>query len=162
MQDPAICYTPDRVLSYSMRLFLCERPFVGLVVKVCASRAEDTEFDSRLRRGDFSGSSHTSDLKIGTPVATLPDAWRYRVSRPSVKPRDQIWWKCSLFLGCLMSQYHAKHSPGTFLVGNFTCWPSETEDVDQTDFLMRSHCADTGRTSPSGEPKTSSVWQSRY
>ena len=30
--------------------------------------------------GIFSGSSHTSDLKIGTPVATLPGAWRYRVS----------------------------------------------------------------------------------
>ena len=29
------------------------------------------EFESRLRRY-FSGSSHTSDLKIGTPVATLP------------------------------------------------------------------------------------------
>ena len=24
--------------------------------------------------------SHSSDLKIGTPVATLPGAWRYRVS----------------------------------------------------------------------------------
>ena len=30
--------------------------------------------------GIFSGSSHTSDLKIGTPVATLPGAWRCRVS----------------------------------------------------------------------------------
>ena len=30
--------------------------------------------------GIFSGSSHTSDFKIGTPVATLPGAWRYRVS----------------------------------------------------------------------------------
>ena len=28
----------------------------------------------------FTRSSHTSDLKIGTPVATLPGAWRYRVS----------------------------------------------------------------------------------
>ena len=28
----------------------------------------------------FSGSSHTSDLKIDTPVATLPGAWCYRVS----------------------------------------------------------------------------------
>ena len=28
----------------------------------------------------FSRSSHTSDLNIGTPVATLPGAWRYRVS----------------------------------------------------------------------------------
>ena len=26
------------------------------------------------------GSSHTSDLKTGTPVATLPGAWSYRVS----------------------------------------------------------------------------------
>ena len=51
---------------------------VGLVVKASASRAEDPGFESRLRR-DFSGSSHTSDLKIGTPVATLPGAWRYRV-----------------------------------------------------------------------------------
>ena len=32
--------------------------------------------------GIFPGSSHrtTSDLKIDTPVATLPGAWRYRVS----------------------------------------------------------------------------------
>ena len=30
--------------------------------------------------GIFPGSSHTSDLKIGTPVATLPGVWCYRVS----------------------------------------------------------------------------------
>ena len=30
--------------------------------------------------GIFSGSSHTSDLKIGTPMAALPGAWRNRVS----------------------------------------------------------------------------------
>ena len=35
---------------------------VGLVVKVPASRAEGPGFESRLRL-DFSGSSHTSDLK---------------------------------------------------------------------------------------------------
>ena len=34
----------------------------------------------------FSGSSHTRDLKIGTPVATLPDAWRYRVSTGTGRP----------------------------------------------------------------------------
>ena len=45
----------------------------GLVVKASASGAEDPGFESRLRR-DFSRSSHTSDLKIGTPVATLPGA----------------------------------------------------------------------------------------
>ena len=40
----------------------------GLVVKASASRAEDPGFESRFRR-DFSGSSYTSDSKIGTPVA---------------------------------------------------------------------------------------------
>ena len=49
------------------------------MVKVSASGAEGPGFDSRLRR-DFSRSSHTSDLKIGTPVATLAGAWCYRVS----------------------------------------------------------------------------------
>ena len=49
----------------------CSQPlsqyrFVGPVVKVSASRAADPGFDSR---GDFSGSSHTSDIYTGTPVA---------------------------------------------------------------------------------------------
>ena len=35
---------------------------------------------SRLRRGDLSGLSHTSGIKTGTPVATLPDAWRNMIS----------------------------------------------------------------------------------
>ena len=52
---------------------------IGLVVKAFASRAADLAFDSRLR-GFFSGMSHTSDLKIGTPVATLLGVWRYKVS----------------------------------------------------------------------------------
>ena len=52
---------------------------VGLVVKASTSRAEDPGFESHLR-WDFSWSSRTSDSKIGTPVATLPGAWRYRVS----------------------------------------------------------------------------------
>ena len=39
------------------------------MVKASTSGAEDPGFESRLRR-DFSGSSHTSDLNIGTPVAT--------------------------------------------------------------------------------------------
>ena len=48
---------------------------VGLVVKASASGAEDPGFESHLQR-DFSGSIHTRDLKIGTPVATLPGAWQ--------------------------------------------------------------------------------------
>ena len=59
--------------------------------KASASRAEDPEFESRLRR-DFLGSSHTSDSKIGTPVATLPGAWRYRVSAGTGRPGVSILW----------------------------------------------------------------------
>ena len=40
--------------------------------------------------GIFSGSSHTSDLKIGTPVATLPGAWRYRVGAGAGRPGVRI------------------------------------------------------------------------
>ena len=63
---------------FGMPLSLNHR-FVGLVVKVSTSRADDPGFKSRLRR-DFFGSSHTSDLKIATPVTILPGAWCYRAS----------------------------------------------------------------------------------
>ena len=63
----------------------------GLVVKASASRAEDPGFESRFRR-DFSGSSHTSELQTGTPVATLPGAWRYRVSAGNGRPGVSILW----------------------------------------------------------------------
>ena len=59
--------------------------------KASASRAEDAGFESRLRR-IFSGSSHTSDFNIGTPVATLPGAWRYRVSAGTGRPDVSILW----------------------------------------------------------------------
>ena len=38
----------------------------------------------------FPGSSPTSDLKIGTLVATLPGAWRYRVSAGTSWPGVSI------------------------------------------------------------------------
>ena len=59
------------------------------MVKASASGAEDPGFESRLRR-DFSGSSPTSDFKIGTPVATLPGAWRDRVSTGTGRPGVSI------------------------------------------------------------------------
>ena len=62
---------------------------VGLVVKVSTSGAEDPGYESRLRR-DFSGSSHTSDFKTGTPVAPLPGAWHYRVSAGTGRPGVSI------------------------------------------------------------------------
>ena len=61
----------------------------GLVVEASDSGAEDPGFESRWRR-DFSGLSHTSDLKIGTPVATLPGAWHYRVSTGAGRPGVSI------------------------------------------------------------------------
>ena len=62
---------------------------VGLVVKASASGAEDPGFESRLGR-DFSGSSRTSDLKTGAPVATLPGAWHYRASAGTGRPGVSI------------------------------------------------------------------------
>ena len=59
------------------------------MVEVSVSRVEDPGFESRLRR-DFSRSSHTSDSKIGTPVATLPGAWHYRVSAGTRRPGVSI------------------------------------------------------------------------
>ena len=59
------------------------------MVKASASEAEDPGFESRLRR-DFSGSSHTSDSKNGSPVATLPGAWHYRVSAGTCRPGVSI------------------------------------------------------------------------
>ena len=56
------------VVAVVVVVVLCCRSLVqGSVSRVAVPR-----FDSRSRRGDFSGSSHTSGLKIDTPVATLP------------------------------------------------------------------------------------------
>ena len=51
---------------------------VGLVVK--APRERKIPGSNPARAGILPGSSHTSEFKIGTPLATLPAAWRYRVS----------------------------------------------------------------------------------
>ena len=59
------------------------------MVKALSSGAEDQGFESSLRR-DFSESSHTSDLQIGTPVATLPGAWHYRVTAGTGRPDVSI------------------------------------------------------------------------
>ena len=61
----------------------------GHVVKASTSRVEDPGFESRLFR-NFSKSSHTSDLKSGTPVATLPGTWRHRVSAGTGWPSVSI------------------------------------------------------------------------
>ena len=50
------------------------------MVTALAWRTEDPGFSNPACARFFPGSGHTSDLEIGTPVATLPGAWRYRVS----------------------------------------------------------------------------------
>ena len=52
-------------------------------------RVEDPGFESCLR-WDFSRLRHTSDIKIVTPVATLPGAWRYRVNAGTGRPEVSI------------------------------------------------------------------------
>ena len=52
---------------------------VGLVVRR-PPRERKVPGSNPACAGIFSGSSHTSDLNIGTPVATLPGAWRDRVN----------------------------------------------------------------------------------
>ena len=74
------------------------------MLKAPASRAEDPRFESRMCR-DFSGVELYQWFNIGTPVATLPGAWRYRVSDGTGRPGVSIlWlgemesWICSFYL----------------------------------------------------------------
>ena len=53
-------------------------------------------FESRFSRGSFSRPNHTSDSKIGTPVATLPGAWPYRVSTGAGWPRISTLRLCGI------------------------------------------------------------------
>ena len=62
---------------------------VGLVVRR-PPRERKIPGSNPACTGIFSGSSHTSDLKIGTPVATLPGAWRHRVSAGTGRPGVSI------------------------------------------------------------------------
>ena len=74
-----------------LTLQLAEDRLVGLVVKASASRAGGPGFESRWRLG-FSGSSHTSDLNIGTPAATRPGACCYRACAGTGRAGVSILW----------------------------------------------------------------------
>ena len=62
---------------------------VGLVVR-CLPQEHKILGSNPACAGIFSGSSYTSDLKIGTPVTALPGAWRYRVSPGTGRPGVSI------------------------------------------------------------------------
>ena len=83
--------------KYKWRMVMALQPTVSFLWPINLNlnslglKAEDLVFQPRLRR-DFSGSSHTSDLKTGIPVATLPGAWCYRVSVWTGWPDVSILW----------------------------------------------------------------------
>ena len=52
---------------------------IGLVVKASASERK-IPGSNLACTGIFFGSSHTSNIEIDAPVATLPGSWCYRVS----------------------------------------------------------------------------------
>ena len=72
----------------AMRLwvYLFVRLSVTLTASLASPRERKIPGSSPAYTEIFPGSSHTSDLKIGTPVATLPGAWRYRVSAGTGRP----------------------------------------------------------------------------
>ena len=65
-----VCVSYSLALSHR-RLRVCplDDRLCGQMVKASSSVMADTGFESRFLPGDFSGSSNTSDLNIGTPVA---------------------------------------------------------------------------------------------
>ena len=72
-----LLYPANRI--YLLCMPLLPQRLVGLVVRR-PPRERKIPGSNLAGAGIFSGSSHTSDLKIGTSVVTLPGAWRYRVS----------------------------------------------------------------------------------
>ena len=58
--------------------------------KVSAWRTADLGF--HFRHGSFSRSSHTSEFKIGTPVASLSHPWHYRASARTGWPGVSTLW----------------------------------------------------------------------
>ena len=92
-------WATSNVKFYSLSLFLClcmfslVSAFVSLLsLYICFIQSVSVPGSNPTCARIFSGSSHTSDLKIGTPVATLPGAWRYKVSAGTGRPGVSILW----------------------------------------------------------------------
>ena len=69
-----MCYVKDYMFVWHNSVIM------DRLVLRCPPRERKIRGSNPAYVGIFPGSSHTSDLKIGTPVATLPSAWHYRVS----------------------------------------------------------------------------------
>ena len=77
--------------SISRCSYVFQDRLIGLVVKASA-RGRKILGSNLTCTGIFLGSSHTSELKIGTPVATLPGTWHYRVSARTGWPGVSVLW----------------------------------------------------------------------
>ena len=72
---------------------------------------------------------------------------------------DSVKQGCWLFVGCLMSQQHARVSQGPICSDKFTCCYTKTEVADQTFYLTQSQYTDTGSTRPSVDPTMLGTWR---
>ena len=85
---------PSRLLlgqSQKRLVLVQDDRLVGLVVRRLPQERK-VPGSNPACAGIFSGSSHTCDLNIGTPVATLPGAWHYRISAGTGQPGVRILW----------------------------------------------------------------------
>ena len=82
----------DSVELLSPALMLLPPPLDRLVGLVVRRPPREWKIPGSIPACDgiFSGSSHAIDLKIDTPVATLPGTWRYRVSTGTGRPGISI------------------------------------------------------------------------
>ena len=112
------------------------------MVKASDSRTADPGFDSRLRR-DHSRSSRTSDLKVGTPVATLPGAWRHRVSTRNGWPGVSF----SVTVEGLIYNFYLS-VPGVWRhrVSAWTGWPGVSFSVTADGLIYNFYVSVTTRT----------------
>ena len=114
---------------------LWQNRLVGLVVRHPPSERK-IRGSNPACAGIFSGSSHTSDSKIGTPVATLPGTWRYRVRAGTGRPGVSIrWlgevesWICSFCLSVAARKVVWADRPWDTLV---CCWDVKQPTNKQT------------------------------
>ena len=104
-QKDAQAYTQWFTSRYPVIYSLCDSPtdadqaccpppvhhLVGLEAR-CSPSEQQTWVQFLLSQWIFFWSSHTSDLKIGTPVVTLPSIWHERVSTGTGWLGGSIQW----------------------------------------------------------------------
>ena len=113
--------------------------------KVSAWRVTDLGFDPHFHRGDLSTTSHTGDLKIDSPMATMPGAWRYRDGTGTGWPGVSIPWlaETATLIGTFISVWQHKHLPEQIRPSNTLafCWDNKQPTNYKSISLSFSVCA---------------------